>query len=170
MNASAGEITLPVFRLYDGYANQVVLTYFFSDGSSKIFDIDPASPSRLANLSARAFSATGDDVLIGGLVLQGTNFKRVLFRALGHAGKSAGGERDAESDLDLFDGQGVKIATNDDGRNAANAPEIVGIGRQPADDRESAILMPLNVGAYTFIARGVGGRTGVALVEAFRLD
>ncbi|MBA3273992.1 MAG: hypothetical protein H0T11_09005 [Chthoniobacterales bacterium] len=35
MNASAGQITLPVFGLYDGYANQVVLTYFFSDGSSK---------------------------------------------------------------------------------------------------------------------------------------
>ena len=34
-NRQTGEITLPVYGLYDGYANTVTLTYRFFDGSSK---------------------------------------------------------------------------------------------------------------------------------------
>src|SRR5215467_11298323 len=34
-NQQTGEITLPVYGLYDGYANTVTLTYNFMDGSSK---------------------------------------------------------------------------------------------------------------------------------------
>jgi arylsulfate sulfotransferase len=34
-NPQTGEITLPVYGLYDGYANAVTLTYRFKDGSSK---------------------------------------------------------------------------------------------------------------------------------------
>lgn len=35
VNADTGEVTVPVFGLYDGYDNTVVLTYYFADGSSK---------------------------------------------------------------------------------------------------------------------------------------
>ena len=34
-NPQTGEIVLPVYGLYDGYANAVTLTYRFFDGSSK---------------------------------------------------------------------------------------------------------------------------------------
>src|SRR6516165_2859564 len=34
-NPQTGEIVLPVYGLYDGYSNVVVLTYRFMDGSSK---------------------------------------------------------------------------------------------------------------------------------------
>src|SRR5215831_17161668 len=34
-NQQTGDITLPVYGLYDGYANTVTLTYNFMDGSSK---------------------------------------------------------------------------------------------------------------------------------------
>lgn len=35
VDAKAGQITVPVFGLYDGYNNTVELTYFFTDGSQK---------------------------------------------------------------------------------------------------------------------------------------
>ncbi len=140
-------------------------------GLAEVFELDPTGPSHLVNLSARALSSTGDNVLIGGLVLQGTNFKRVLFRALGPTLAAQQVVNAMQNPtLDLYDNNGVKIAGNDDWRDAANVPEIIGTGVQPTDDRESAILAPLNAGAYTFIVRGAGDTSGIALVEAFRLD
>jgi hypothetical protein len=40
----------------------------------------------------------------------------------------------------------------------------------PTDDREAAILVTLDPGPYTAIVSGVGGTTGVALVEVFEAD
>lgn len=40
----------------------------------------------------------------------------------------------------------------------------------PTNDKESAILMTLDPGAYTAIVRGVNNTTGVALVEVYDLD
>ena len=39
--------------------------------------------SRLANISTRAFVQIGDDVMIGGFIVQGTEPKRVIIRAIG---------------------------------------------------------------------------------------
>ena len=40
-------------------------------------------PSKLVNLSTRAFVQTGDNVIIGGFIVQGTEVKRVIIRAIG---------------------------------------------------------------------------------------
>ncbi|MBA3882602.1 MAG: hypothetical protein H0X73_07775 [Chthoniobacterales bacterium] len=64
----------------------------------------------------------------------------------------------------------MKIASNDDWRLAMNASEIQATGIAPRDDRESAILMPLRAGNYTFLVRGADNTQGVAAVEAYRLD
>jgi hypothetical protein len=37
----------------------------------------------LANISTRAFVQTGDNVMIGGFIVQGTEPKRVIIRAIG---------------------------------------------------------------------------------------
>jgi hypothetical protein len=42
-----------------------------------------AGTSRLGNISTRAFVQTGDDVMIGGFIVQGTEPKRVVIRAIG---------------------------------------------------------------------------------------
>lgn len=140
-------------------------------GLAEVYDVDPGSASQLANLSARAFSSSADNVLIGGLILQGTNFKRFLFRALGPSlAQHQIGNPLPDPVLDLYDSNGVLVATNDNWRDAANVPEIEGTGAQPGDDREAAILMPLSAGAYTFVAHGKEGASGTALVEAYRLD
>src|SRR5205823_10057648 len=44
-NQQTGEITLPVYGLYDGYANLVTLTYRFFDGSSSQANITIGTPS-----------------------------------------------------------------------------------------------------------------------------
>ena len=140
-------------------------------GLAEVFDLEPANPSRLGNLSARAFTGEEDNVLIGGLILRGTNPKPILLRALGPSLEQQDVANELQNPtLELYGADGTKIASNDDWRDAANASEIEGTELEPTDDRESAILMPMSAGAYTFIARGKGGTTGVALVEAYQLD
>lgn len=45
LNAAAGEITVPVFELYDNFTNNVILTYLFNDGSSKQDELQIATPA-----------------------------------------------------------------------------------------------------------------------------
>ena len=139
-------------------------------GLAEVFDLTSNS-SQLDNLSARAFTSPGDAALIGGLILEGMNMKRILFRALGPE-LAAKGVANAVQDptLEIYDAAGAKIATNDNWRDAYNASEIEGTTIAPTNDSESAILVPLGAGNYTFIARGKNESQGVASVEAFRLD
>ena len=60
--------------------------------------------------------------------------------------------------------------TNDDWGSAANAAQLQASGFAPADAKESAILVTLNPGAYTAVLSGVGGTTGVAIVEVFAVQ
>jgi len=69
--------------------------------------------------------------------------------------------------LEIHDGSGNPIATNDDWKEARQV-QIEAIGLPPADDREAAIWATLPVGGYTAIIRGQAGATGVALVEVYR--
>jgi hypothetical protein len=56
---------------------------------------------------------------------------------------------------------------NDNWQQAANAAAIQASGFAPLDPAESAILVTLQPGAYTAIVTGVGGTTGVAIIEVF---
>jgi hypothetical protein len=72
--------------------------------------------------------------------------------------------------LELHDGNGATMATNDNWKSASNAAEIQATGLAPSDDRESAILMPFSAGNYTTILRGVNNTTGIAVAEAYKLN
>ena len=52
--------------------------------------IPPAVASRLVNISTRMRVGTGDDVLIGGFVISGTQSKRVILRAIGPSLSASG--------------------------------------------------------------------------------
>ena len=139
-------------------------------GLAEVFDLTP-NASRLRNLSARAFTSTGDNVLIGGVIFQGSTPKRILFRALGPELAAKGvANTIANPVLEIYGTDGVKVATNDDWRQEYNAAEIEGTGIAPTDERESAILTSLVAGSYTFIVRGQEDAQGVAAVEAYQLD
>lgn len=52
-------------------------------GVVDIYDLEVMSQSELANLASRAFVAAGDNVLIGGLIVNGGSRGTVLLRASG---------------------------------------------------------------------------------------
>jgi len=129
--------------------------------------------TELGNLSVRADVGTDDNVLIDGVILRGGNPKRVLFRALGPSIAANGVPvpgRLQDPILELHDGNGNLIRTNDDWRDSTNASEIQATRLAPPDDHEPAILVTLTAGNYTTIVRGVNRSTGIGLSEAYKLD
>ena len=70
--------------------------------------------------------------------------------------------------LDLHDGNGALMASNDNWRTDHEA-EIIATNLPPSRDVESAITRTLAPGNYTAIVRGVGGTTGVGLIEVYHL-
>src|ERR1700674_2587837 len=132
------------------------------DGSSgigliEVYDLDPRGDSRLANLSARAFVGTGDDVLIGGLIGRSVS-KRLLLRALGPELAAHGIAAPLGNPvLELHDSNGAILSTNDNWKDAPNRSDIAASGLAPVDDHESAILIALVPGTYTAIVGGAGG-------------
>ncbi len=126
--------------------------------------------SNLVNISTRLQVLTGNDVLIGGFIIGGSAAKTVVVRARGPSLASAGIANPlANPRLDLYSGQAL-VTSNDDWGQAPNAPAIQSSGLAPADSREAAILVTLGPGAYTAVVNGVGGATGVGIVEVFEVD
>ncbi|MGE5212183.1 MAG: NF038122 family metalloprotease, partial [Nitrospirota bacterium] len=75
----------------------------------------PAPPPSLGNISTRSFVQTGDNVMIGGFIVQGTGPKRVIIRAIGPELTQYGITNAlANPTLELHNGAGAVIATNDD--------------------------------------------------------
>src|SRR6476659_8168535 len=135
--------------------------------------------SELGNISTRAFVQTGDNVMIGGFIVQGTEPKRVIIRAIGpeltqHGVPNALGN----PTLELHSGTGALIASNDNWRTTIiggiitsnQVRDISNSGYAPGDGRESAIIADLAPGNYTAIVRGVNNMTGVGLVEVYDLS
>ena len=135
-------------------------------GIIEVFEVDNiATP--LINISTRGFVQTGNNVMIGGFIIQGDGPKTVVVRARGPSLTSAGLHFVLVNPvLSLFSGQTV-IASNDDWQTAANAATLQSSGFAPSDSRESAIYITLNPGAYTAIVQGASGTTGLAIVEVF---
>jgi plastocyanin len=138
-----------------------------------------ATPSSmLGNISTRSFVQTADNVMIGGFIVQGTQPKRVIIRAIGPELIPFGVPNVlANPTLELHDGGGALIASNDNWQTTIiggiitqdQVQEILNSGRAPTDARESAIIANLPAGNYTAIVRGVSNTTGVALVEVYDL-
>ena len=132
-----------------------------------IYEIDqPDTP--LINLSTRGKVLTGDDVMIGGFVIDGTASRKVAIVGNGPsmAGSVAGTLSNPMLQLVRMS-DGAVIATNDDWGTASNAAELQQAGFAPSDAREPAILITLPAGAYGAILSGVNGMTGVGLVAVY---
>ena len=149
----------------------------------EVYDLSPGttSPSIPANISTRSFVQTGDNVMIGGFIVQGAGSKRVIVRAIGpELGAPPYDIPNALANptLELHDGTGALIASNDNWRTTIiggiitsdQVRDIRSSGYAPRDGRESAIIANLLPGSYTGIVRGKNIITGVALVEVYDLD
>jgi hypothetical protein len=144
----------------------------------EVYDLSPETNSILGNISTRSFVQTGDNVVIGGFIVQGAQTKRVVIRAIGPELTRYGVPNVlANPTLELHDGTGALIASNDNwtttiigGIITANqVRDIQASGHAPADGRESAIIADLPSGNYTAIVRGVNDTAGVGLVEVYDL-
>jgi uncharacterized Zn-binding protein involved in type VI secretion len=147
-------------------------------GTIKLFQNSlPAQPDLLGNISTRALISSGDDALIGGFIVTGTQSKKVMVRAIGPSLATAGVAGVLpDPTLELHDENGV-VLHNDDWQTtnlvdfgSDQSAEIAASGIAPADPRESAMIVHLAPGAYTAVVRGKNGAIGIGLVEAYDLD
>ncbi|MGH8094574.1 MAG: fibronectin type III domain-containing protein [Chthoniobacterales bacterium] len=123
----------------------------------------------LANISSRTFVQTGENVMIGGFIIEGVVGKKVALRAIGPS-LTAAGVSGAMADpvLQLVDSTGMVIASNDNW----NVPgqEIESYGLAPTDAREAALVATLLPGTYSAIVSGKNATSGVGLFELYDLD
>jgi hypothetical protein len=148
------------------------------DGSTGVglieaYDLDESAGeppnSKLANISARGFVDTADNVMIGGFIL-GAGSAAVIVRAIGPSLISSGVAGPLQDPtLQLHDANGVLIQSNDNWRSDQEA-EIIATNLPPPNDLESAIVLTLTSGAYTSIVRGKDDTSGVGLVEIYNLQ
>jgi tripartite motif-containing protein 71 len=128
------------------------------------------SESTLVNLSTRGQINAGDGAMVGGFVLQGAASKQVLIKGVGPVLSDAGiAGALSDPQLTLHAG-GVEIAHNDDWQDSAQSAQISATHRQPANDKEPAILATLSPGAYTATVSGGNGATGIGMVEVYVLE
>jgi Matrixin len=133
----------------------------------EVYDLRKSS-SRLGNVSTRGQIGTGNNILIGGIIIGGNTSKPVVIRALGPSLTKYGVTGVlADPYLELRDGNGNLVEANDDWQQSPEAVTISAHGRAPSNAKEAAMAPTLNPGNYTALVTGVGGTTGTALVEVY---
>ncbi len=135
-----------------------------------------AEYQRLIDISTRGEVGTGENVLIGGLVITGNAPKKVLIRGVG-PGLAAQGVAGPLADpvLKVFR-RSDEIAQNDNWSADATAAAAVSAAEtttgafhlQPGS-KDAALLMTLAPGLYTVHVAGANNTTGVALVEIYEV-
>jgi cyclophilin family peptidyl-prolyl cis-trans isomerase len=154
---------------------QITVTATDFDGGtvSQTFTVNVvAAPGRLVQLSTRMQVGTGDNALIGGFIMRGPSPKRLMIRGIGPSAGISGALADPV--LELHDGGGAVIASNDNWGDAANKQDMIDSGVALASPNESGILMtvPSDPGNafYTAIVTGANNTSGIGLVEVYDLD
>jgi subtilisin-like proprotein convertase family protein len=139
-------------------------------GLVELYDLDQSVDSKLANISTRGLVQTGENVMIGGIIVSGIGPIKAVVRAIGPS-LTAFGVQGALADpvLELRNSNGALIVTNDDWQSGANVTELQGNGLAPTNPLESALIGSFSPGAYTAIVRGFNDLTGVGLVEVYQV-
>ena len=133
--------------------------------STRVFELS----SRLVNISTRGFVGTGDDAMIGGVIIQGEAPLTVVVRGRGPSLADFGIENVlADPSLQLTELDGTTIDSNLDWQDHPSASQIP-MNLRPTNASEAAFRITLEPGAYTTILRGQDGGTGVGIVEVFEV-
>jgi hypothetical protein len=98
----------------------------------EVYNLDTAGPARLANITTRLLVQTGDNVLIGGLIVSGTEPAKMLVRATRLSSGVAGALPDPLLEVHDSNGGGIR---NDNWRETEEG-EITATGIAPIDNRE----------------------------------
>jgi hypothetical protein len=142
---------------------------------AEIYDATPAASfgaatPRLTNVSVLKPIGNG---LTAGFVIGGSTPRPVLIRAIGPSLATFGVSGVlSDPQLMLFDSSQATVGQNDDwgGSTALTAAfGITGAFSLPANSKDAALVTTLSPGLYTVQVSGVGGATGIALVEIYEL-
>ena len=132
------------------------------------FDFSTAAPAdQLLNIATRLPVQTGDNVLIGGFIITGTEPKKVIILGVGPSLAQFFSGSLSDPTLELFQGNTL-LQMNDNWKESQ--AEIQATGLQPSNDLESAIVRTLDPGSYTAVLRGKDNATGIGVIEAYDLN
>ena len=147
--------------------------------SFTVFDpliVKPASytsNSSIAGLSTRAAIGSGDNVLIAGVIVSGTDPLKVAFRAQGPSLAQAGIQHPATNPkLDIYQsitGGSTLLGSNNGWKNGVNWRLVQSYSLNPTSDLESVAVATLAPGLYTAVVSDTGAG-GVGIVEAYAID
>ena len=165
---SAGNLFVSDFggNIYKFTPSRVRSTFAPGVSGSLAFQPTLTQTATLVNISTRGSVETGDNMLISGFIVSGSDSQQVIIRGLGPTLTSFG-VPDALQDpvLELHNTTSM-MTSNDDWQSAANANQIP-INYRPANSHESAIMTTLQPGAYTTVMHGKNSTTGIGLLEVY---
>jgi Matrixin len=144
-------------------------------GIHSIYDTGPDyqnanSAPNLVNLSTRAFVGTGNNVVIGGFIVQGSDPATVILRGIGYSLPALGISNALEDPVIELRSGGTLIATSDDWIDDSWGSTVASYHLDPSNSRESVLIQTLNPGSYTVVLRAFeNGDTGVGLIELYDL-
>jgi hypothetical protein len=140
-------------------------------GLVEIYDANPGANSQLANISTRGFVEIGENVMIGGFILDGPNNTHVAVRGIGPSLANLGlSPVLADPTLELRDSNGALLNSNDNWQDdSAQAAQLSAHGLALSNSVESGIFTSLPSGAFTAILAGNNGGTGIGLVEIYNV-
>jgi uncharacterized delta-60 repeat protein len=146
-----------------GSATATLVLIINAPGSSTLTAI-------FANLSARAQVSTAGP-LIAGLVIGGTSAQTVVLRAVG-PGLATYGVTTAIPNprMRLYDSTGAIVSQNTGWAGSSTLSAVftqVGAFPLTVGSADSAMLVTLAPGAYSFVVDDVNGATGIALAEVY---
>jgi len=173
-SATGATLSIPSITAANAGSYTVVATNSLGSVTSQAVRLTVDDTSHLANLATRGFVGIGENILITGLVVTGPGAKTVLLRGIGPSltGFGVAGAL-SNPKLVLFDSTGGKVAENDDwggGSSFVNAFAQAGAFPLSANSLDAALLRTLDPGVYSVQLSGVGGATGVGLVECYEFD
>ena len=126
-------------------------------------------PEYLLNISTRVRVRGGDNVMIGGFIIEGDSNKDIVFRALGPSLANLGVKHALpDPALEVYDSTGTLIDQNDNWTTLP--PGIVPAGLEPPNPAEAVVVASLAPGSYTAILRSADGSEGNALCELYDLS
>jgi arylsulfate sulfotransferase len=177
-----GPPTIPTFARFLGLDAAGAMTFYYqypTRGCNTAYNSFPihlentkfptVGPQAL-NLSTRGLVSSGDNVLIGGFIITGTDPKTMVLRALGPSLSRPGLNVLADPVLRVYNSSGALIATNDNWQSDPNHFIVKSNGLAPDNLLESATAMSLAPGAYNVIVRGKQATPGIGKVELYDLS
>ena len=139
-------------------------------GLVEVYDLSPAVPAKLANISTRALVGTGNDIVIAGFILGGNSgLTNLVIRGIGPSLTGFGvANALANPTLELRDNNGAVLISNNDWQDdPVQAGQLSAAGLTPANPLESGIAISLSPGTYTALLSGQGNTSGVGVVEVY---